>query len=177
MACRDHRHSRVSPRGNFLQKEGLLASSTLLGAAFAGLVAAAVMTLFEFPFWRRWGMNGVAEWQTNWVIISKLTRGPSNRIQSPRISWTIALHLWHGVVAGIVFGLLLPFLTLLPAGSFSVPLDAVGYSVALWVIFMLAPRRAFESARETRISDCSLSVALASHLVYGIFLGLLVPLA
>jgi hypothetical protein len=86
-------------------------------------------------------MNGVAEWQTNWVIISKLTREPSNRIQSPRISWTIALHLWHGVVAGIVFGLLLPFLTLLPAGSFSVPLDAVGYSVALWVIFMLAPRR------------------------------------
>src|SRR5438128_6986861 len=136
MACGDHRHSRVSPRGNFLQKEGLLASSTLLGAAFAGLVGAVLMTLFEFPFWKMWGMKGVAEWQTNWVIISKLTGGTSNQIQSLRISWTIALHLWHGVAAGIVFGLLLPFLTMFPAGNFSVPLDAVGYSVALWVIFM-----------------------------------------
>jgi len=153
-----------------------LVSSTLLGAALAGLVAAAVMTLFEFPFWKVWGLNGVAEWQTNWVIISKLTREPSNRVQSPRISWTIALHLWHGTAAGIIFGLLLPVLTLLSAGNLSVLLDALVYSVALWIIFMLAPRRAFESAGEIRISDRSLSVALASHFVYGIFLGLLVPL-
>ena len=152
-------------------------SSTLLGAAFAGLVAAAVMTLLEFPFWKAWGMNGVAEWQTNWVIISKLTGGNPNRIREPRISWTVSLHLWHGVAAGIVFGLLLPYLALLPAGNFSVLLNAVVYSVALWIIFMLAPRRAFESAGGMRISDLSLSIALASHLVYGIFLGLFVPLA
>jgi len=154
-----------------------LASSTLVGAAFAGLVAAAVITLFEFPFWKRWGMSGVAEWQTNWVIIAKLTGGTSNQIQSPRISWTIALHLWHGVAAGIIFGLLQPYLTLLPAGNISVLLDALVYSVALWVIFMLAPRRAFESEGGTRISGRSLSIALGSHFVYGIFLGLLVLLA
>ena len=135
------------------------------------------MTLFEFPFWKRWGMNGVVEWQTNWIILSKLARVNSNRIREPRISWTITLHLWHGVAAGIVFGLILPYLALLPAGNLSVLLDALVYSVTLWVIFMLAPRRAFESAGEIRISDRSLSVALASHFVYGIFLGLLVPLA
>jgi len=135
------------------------------------------MTLFEFPFWKIWGINGVAEWQTNWIILSKLTRVNSNRIREPRISWTVTLHLWHGVAAGIVFGLILPYLALLPAGNLSVLLDALVYSVTLWVIFMLAPRRAFESAGEIRISDRSLSVALASHFVYGIFLGLLVPLA
>jgi Na+/H+ antiporter NhaA len=84
--------------------------------------------------------------------------------------------LWHGTLAGIVFGLLLPVLTLL-AGNFSVLLDAVVYSAALWIIFMLAPRRLFESAGGRRISDRSLLVALASHFVYGIFLGLLVSLA
>jgi len=135
------------------------------------------MTLFESPFWRRWGMNGVAEWQSNWIIISKLTRGNSSKIREPRISWTVSLHLWHGVATGIVFGLLLPYLTLLPAGNLSVLLDAVVYSVALWILFMLAPRRAFESGGGTRISDLGLSIALASHLVYGIFLGLLVPFA
>ncbi|OLE91293.1 MAG: hypothetical protein AUF79_05395 [Crenarchaeota archaeon 13_1_20CM_2_51_8] len=154
-----------------------MASSTLLGVALAGLASAVVMTLFEFPFWRRWGMNGVAEWQSNWIIISKLTRGNSSKIREPRISWTVSLHLWHGVATGIVFGLLLPYLTLLPAGNLSVLLDAVVYSVALWILFMLAPRRAFESGGGTRISDLSLSIALASHLVYGIFLGLLVPFA
>jgi len=153
-----------------------LVSSTLLGAAFAGLVAAGVMTLFEFPFWKIWGMNGVAEWQTNRVIISKLARINSSRIREPRICWTITLHLWHGIAAGIIFGLLLPVLMPLPAGNLSVLLDALVYSAALWIIFMLAPRRAFESAGEIRISDRSLSVALASHFVYGIFLGLLVPL-
>ena len=153
-----------------------MVSSTLLGAVLAGLVGAAVMTLFEYPFWKRWGMNGVAEWQTNWLFISKLIGGSSNRIKSPRISWTIALHLWHGIAAGIVFGLLVPYLMVLPAGNFSVLLDAVVYSVALWVIFMLAPRRIFESSGATHISDRSLSIALASHLIYGILLGLLVPL-
>jgi len=122
-------------------------------------------------------MNGVAEWQSNWIIISKLTRGNSSKIREPRISWTVSLHLWHGVATGIVFGLLLPYLMLLPAGNLSVLLDAVVYSVALWILFMLAPRRAFESGGGTRISDLSLSIALASHLVYGIFLGLLVPFA
>jgi hypothetical protein len=153
-----------------------LVSSTLLGAAFAGLVAAAVMTLFEFPFWKTWGMNSVAEWQSNWIIISKLTRGNSSKIREPRISWTVSLHLWHGVAAGIVFGLLLPYLALLP-GNLSILLDAVAYSIALWIIFMLAPKRAFESAGGVRISDRSLLIALASHFVYGVFLGLLVPLA
>ncbi len=122
-------------------------------------------------------MNGVAEWQSNWIIISKLNRGHSTKIGEPKISWTVSLHLWHGVAAGIVFGLLLPYLALLPSGNFSILLDAVVYSVALWIIFMLAPRRLFESAGGARISDPSLSIALASHLVYGIFLGLLVPLA
>ena len=154
-----------------------MASSTLLGAAFAGLVGTVVMTLFELLFWKRWGMSGVAEWQTNWVILSKLTRVSPERTREPRISWTITLHLWHGVAVGIVFGLLLPVLTMLPAGNFSVLLDAVVYSIALWIIFMFAPRRALESAGGTRISDRGLLVALASHFVYGVFLGLLVPLA
>jgi len=61
--------------------------------------------------------------------------------------------------------------------GFSVVPDAVAYSVALWVIFMLVPRKAFESAGGTRISNRSLLGALASHFVYGIILGLLVPLA
>ena len=135
------------------------------------------MTMFEYPFWKAWGMNGVAEWQSNWVILSKLTRASPNRTREPRISWTITLHLWHGVAAGIVFGLLLPALTILPGGNFSVLLDAVVYSIALWIIFIFAPRRSFESAGDTRISDHGLLLALASHLVYGVFLGLLVPLA
>ena len=154
-----------------------MVSSTLLGAAFAGLVGGVFMTMFEYPFWKAWGMNGVAEWQSNWVILSRLTRASPDRTREPRISWTITLHLRHGVAAGIVFGLLLPVLSMLPGGNFSVLLDAVVYSIALWIIFMFAPRSALEFAGGTRISDRGLLVALASHFVYGVFLGLLVPLA
>src|SRR5947199_6465757 len=129
------------------------------------------MTMFEYPFWKAWGMNGVAEWQTNWVILSKLTRASPDRTRGPRISWIITLHLWHGVAAGIVFGLLLPLLTLLPAGNFSVLLDAVVYSIALWLIFIFAPRRSFESAGDTIFCNHDLLLDLPTQLVKVVSLG------
>jgi len=40
----------------------------LLAECFAGLVAAICMTLVEVPFRKKWGMEGVAEWQVNAVM-------------------------------------------------------------------------------------------------------------
>ena len=41
----------------------------LVGAGLAGLAAGLLMTLFEIPFWGKWGLEGVAEWQVNLVIV------------------------------------------------------------------------------------------------------------
>src|SRR6266566_9850093 len=101
----------------------------LLGACFAGLLAAICMTIFELPFWRRWGMEGVAEWQVNAVVVSVLIRKFTQR----RVvaSMSVAMHLFHGVALGVLFRLLL--LALLGTAILSSPVIsyAIVYSVVL----------------------------------------------
>ena len=66
----------------------------LLGACLTGLVAAICMTIFELPFWKNWGIEGVAEWQVNSVIVSILIRKFSSRRVSISMSVGNALAPW-----------------------------------------------------------------------------------
>ncbi len=143
-------------------------------AAAVGLGSASAMTLTEFPFWKKWGMTGVAEWQMNWVIVSRL-RGISSRNRQPEIPFVIASHLSHGVAASIVFSILLPLsFSVFPAAKLSIPLDALLYSLLLWVIFSVMLRTTFEVLGRIEISTRGTLVALLSHVVYGVLLGLFV---
>jgi hypothetical protein len=141
-----------------------------------GLVSAAIMTLFEFPFWKKWGMEGVAEWQVNLVMVSKLfTR--FNEINQPGLSWIIASHLTHGITAGIAFWLLFPLISsIVPIIWDSIIIGAITYSIVLWFLFLVLGRKTFESAGRIRITNCGLFFSFLSMLVYGFFLGLLLLL-
>ena len=144
-------------------------------AGIIGLFSAALMTLFEYPFWKKWGMSAVGEWQLNWVMVSRLDK-KWKAMKQPILSWTIASHLSHGVVAGIAFRLLLPFFFLLiPFAKVSILLDAVVFSVVLWLSFTVLGRRTFESAGGIKITNRGLLGALLSDVIYGFFLGLLIP--
>ncbi len=146
-------------------------------AGIAGLVSAVLMTLLEYPFWKKWGMEAVVEWQVNWVMVSMLNQKWKS-MQKPILSWTIASHISHGIVAGIAFRLLLPvFFTLIPFAKFSVIFDTVVYGIVLWILFNVLGRRTIESAGGIRITNRGLVGSLFSDIVYGIFLGLLIPLA
>src|SRR2546428_7070133 len=144
----------------------------LLGACFAGLLAAICMTIFELPFWRRWGMEGVAEWQVNAVIVSVLIRKFTQR----RVvaSMSVAMHLFHGTVLGIVFRLLVGLLgtTILLSSVLSY---AIVYSVVLWIISPFLTRRLFELSGGFRMTRKGLVVSFLSHNIYGVLLGLLTP--
>src|SRR5437867_11686964 len=111
----------------------------LLGTCFAGLLAAICMTIFELPFWRRWGMEGVAEWQVNAVIVSLLIR----RFTQRRVgtSMSVAMHLIHGAALGIIFRLLLIALLGSAILSSSVVGHAVVYSIVLCFISPFLTRR------------------------------------
>ncbi len=151
--------------------QSAMAIPDVLLATIAGLGAAILMT--EVPFWRKWGLEGVAEWQINSVIVSRILRR-SRREQQLPVSWTISGHLFHGTVAGTVFGLFLPITRLLPPSTIVVLLSAVLYSTILWIIFSIMLRAIFETAGNMRISNRGALVALFSHFVYGFFLGLFI---
>jgi hypothetical protein len=147
----------------------------LIWAGMAGFVSAVVMTIIEYPFWKKWGMQGVGEWQVNWVMISRLSKKWRTK-GNPILSWTIASHLSHGVVAGVAFRILLPFFFIIPFTKFSIILDAVIFGIALWFLFTFLARRVYESAGNITITKRGLLGALISDSVYGFFLGLLITL-
>jgi len=146
---------------------------SLAGAGFAGLVAAICMTIFELPFWRRWGMEGVAEWQVNAVIVSVLIRNFTQR----RVvtSMSVAMHLIHGAALGIVFRLLILGLLGTTILLSTVLSYAIVYSLVLWIISPFLTRSLFEASGGFRMTRKGLAVSFLAHNVYGVFLGLLIP--
>ncbi len=114
-------------------------------------------------------MEGVAEWQVNWVMVSKLKKKKSSK---PDMPWTIASHLSHGIIVGVAFRLLLYFLyPAVPLLRISIILDGTVLGIALWVLFLLLPRKLYESSGKIGISDRGLLVALLSDSLYGLLLG------
>ncbi len=155
-----------------MMDQGLSFVFELLGACFIGLVAAICMTIVELPFWKKWGIEGVAEWQVNSVIVSMLIRKFSNRRVS--ISVSVGMHLLHGAALGIVFRVLLTLLgTAIPASS--ILTYAIVYSGVLWIISPFLSRSLFESAGGFRMTKRGLAVSFLAHNVYGFSLGLLIP--
>jgi hypothetical protein len=145
----------------------------LLDGCFAGLVAAICMTTLELPFWRRWGMEGVAEWQVNAVMVSLLLRKFSKRRV---VTWmSVAMHLFHGPPLGVVFRLLLLGLFGTTILSSLVLSYAILYSIVLWIISPFLTRKFFETSGGFRMTRNGLAVSFLSHIVYGVFLGLLTP--
>jgi hypothetical protein len=157
---------------------GPLIFSELVGAAAAGLGAGFFMVLSELPFWTKWGMNGVGEWQVDSVIFSRILLRRPKLIEEPGFPWkTVSTHLLNGVIASVAFRLLLPlFYLFVPDARISILYDATVYSFVLWIIFPTLGRTTFESMGQIQISNRGLLVSLLSHVVYGIFLGLFLPL-
>jgi hypothetical protein len=150
----------------------------VIEAAIAGLAAAILMTLSEFPFWKKWRMSGVGEWQVDNVIYSRIILRRTNLIEEKGFPWkTVGTHLLNGVIASVAFRLLLPtFYVFIPDARLSILYDTTVYSFVLWVLFPVMGRTTFESLGRIRISNRGLLVSLLSHIVYGIFLGLFLTL-
>ena len=145
----------------------------LVGASFAGLAAGLLMTLFEFPFWKKRGLEGMAEWQVNSVIVSVLIRKFTRR--RPGALMAVTMHLFHATILGTLFLALLilsqtPVLVLPTLGY------GVVYSMVLWIVSPYLTRGLFESAGGFRMTTRGLTTSFLAHLVYGVSLGLLISM-
>lgn len=138
----------------------------LLQGLVAGLAATLVMTLFEAGLWWRWGLQGVLDWQQNQVLAARMLAGsPEDHYVS---GWI--LHHVHGGAAGAVF-----------AGAMAIL--AVPGPVWVWgpVFGMLLWPTAVAIHRlitgvdpfDHPLGRVPVWTALASHLVYGAALGVI----
>ena len=116
-------------------------------------------------------MEGVAEWQVNAVMVSFLLQKFTKR---RALTWmSVAMHLFHGAALGVVFRLLLIRLFGTTILSSQVLSYAIAYSILLWIITPFLTRNFFETSGGFRMTRNGLAVSFLSHIVYGVFLGLL----
>lgn len=141
-------------------------------AAIAGLVSGLCMTLFETPFWKKYGMGVVAEWQVNAAMVSMISRKKAAGNKS-RTHLAVAMHLVHGIVLGVIFFFISLYVLKLNQ-LLSMTLAAILYSILLWAITPYATKSAFESIGNFKITTQGLAVSFGSHIIYGVILGLLV---
>ena len=153
-------------------------ASEVAEAIVAGLASGILMTMSEYPFWRKWGMEGVGEWQVDNVIYSRIILRRPTLITESGFPWkTVGTHLLNGIIASVAFRLLLPiFYIFVPDARLSILYDTTVYSFVLWVLFPVMGRTTFESLGNIRISNRGLLVSLLSHIVYGIALGIFLNL-
>jgi len=132
----------------------------------AGLTSTFVMSLLEYPIWRKWGLEMVTEWHLNQVIAGRLVR----RSPNTTLAQGLMLHVLHGGIAGIIFVLLLSL-----APSARIMDAAVEFGLVLWVVSLLILKPV--TGVRLRGHPLGLSpfiVSLAGHILYGVSLGLLV---
>ena len=77
------------------------------------MVATTIMTLYEIPFWRKWGLTGVFEWHENQILSIRFFRISRRVVQYRGIFF---LHFLNGTLGGLLF----PFVvTLLGKSTFN----------------------------------------------------------
>ncbi len=132
----------------------------------AGLVSTGVMTLIELGARSRWGLEGLLDWQINQATLGRLT----GRSEESLVLAGIGLHFLHGLVAGLVFVLVLPLFP--PAW----PVEALGlgYGAVLFGLTLLAYRPTTRRRLGSRPHrSAAITVGILTHLVYGTLLALL----
>src|SRR6478735_6686406 len=134
-----------------------------------GLFSTLMMTFFEFPFWRKWGLEGVLEWHENQVLYGKFFR-----IDGTKINFTglFFLHFVNGGLGGIGFYFLL---TLIPSLITMMFFVGILYGLVLWVLTLLPIHKPITGIDPLK-HPLGLGPAITSltgHIVYGVILSAL----
>ena len=134
-----------------------------------GLFSTLMMTFFEFPFWRKWGLEGVLEWHENQVLYSKFFKTDVTQINFPGLFF---LHFVNGGLGGIGFYYLL---TLIPSLITVAVFVGIIYGLLLWVLTLLPIHKPITGIDPFK-HPLGLGPAITSltgHILYGVILSVL----
>lgn len=140
--------------------------SAIMGFA-AGLFSTFVMTLFEIPFWKKWGLEGILEWHENQILFSKLLKKDPNKLSFFGI---FILHFLNGGLGGTGFYVFVEIFPILIKYAYILGL---GYAIFLWVLTLLPIHQPITGINPFRHPQGMgpLFASLAGHIIYGISLS------
>jgi hypothetical protein len=142
----------------------------------AGFISTGIMTIFEMPFWKLLGIQGILEWHENQLLVSKLLKKFRKR-DHDTICYIgiLLLHIINGTVAAIVF----PFVNLFFTSLFSQNelnlsiIFGVVYGILLWTLTLLPIHKPITglSIWNHPLGKGPAIISICGHLIYGITLG------
>jgi hypothetical protein len=140
---------------------------------FGSLVATSIMTLYEIPFWRKWGIKGVFEWHENQILSTRFF-GISRRVIPYR--GIFCLHFLNGTLGGLLFPFVIAYLVN-PHSIMFVALSGIVYGCFLWIITLVPihkPITGLAVWNHHPLGHHPALVSLGGHVVYGIVLGIMI---
>lgn len=136
---------------------------TVLVSFFGGLVSTLIMTIYEIPFWKKWGLEGILEWHENQILFTKLFKLGQNKTIFFGIFF---LHFLNGGLGGLGFLLLL---FLFPDFANYLIYSGLLYGVALWVITLIPIHKPITGINPFNhpLGFGPALISLTGHLIYG----------
>ena len=136
---------------------------------FGSMVATTIMTLYEIPFWRKWGLTGVFEWHENQILSIRFF-GTSRRVVQCR--GIFFLHFLNGTLGGLLFPFVVTYLVN-PHSMMLVTLSGIVYGLLLWIITLVPIHKPITGLAVWNhpLGHFPALVSLGGHVVYGVVLG------
>ena len=136
---------------------------------FGSMVATTIMTLYEIPFWRKWGLTGVFEWHENQVLSVRFF-GISRQVVQYR--GIFFLHFLNGTLGGLLFPFVVTYLVN-PHSMMFVTLSGIVYGWLLWIITLVPIHKPITGLAVWNhpLGHSPALVSLGGHVVYGVVLG------
>jgi hypothetical protein len=148
----------------------------IVDGMIAGLISTTIMTIFEIPFWKIWRIQGILEWHENQILVSSLIK-KFKRFEFNNVNYIgiFLLHFINGTLAAIVF----PFVYLFFTSSFfpneirvSIMIGII-YGILLWILTLLPIHKPITglSVWNHPLGKGPVIISFCGHLLYGITLG------
>ena len=144
----------------------------LMSGIFGSMIATTIMTLYEIPFWRKWGLKGVFEWHENQILSNRFF-GISRRVVQYR--GIFFLHFLNGTLGGLLFPFVVTYL-IIPHSMLLVILLGIVYGGLLWIITLVPIHKPITGLAVWNhpLGHYPALVSLGGHVVYGVVLGFMI---
>jgi hypothetical protein len=139
---------------------------------FSSMIATTIMTLYEIPFWRKWGLKGVFELHENQILSIRFF-GLSRRVVQYR--GIFFLHFLNGTLGGVLFPFVVTYL-IIPHSMMLVTLLGIVYGVLLWIITLVPIHKPITGLAVWNhpLGHYPALVSLGGHVIYGVVLGFMI---
>ena len=131
----------------------------------AGILPTVVMSIFEYPFYRKWGIKGVYELHESEMLFCKLTnRDFQNKISS----FGLLTHMINGSLLSIPFVFYINLVNTSPT-----ILLGIIYAIVVWIVTLLPVHKFItgESLSENPFGYKPALVSIFGHAIYGLILA------